>query len=142
MSSSSRKYFFYLRDDYRFFFSRFDFKWSNEENHVSKTNTTCEYIYETRSVGGKKQLFTYEKKNICLIFILYNMNNSIFGMIICICAHTRNILHCEKRHNQVQNFHIRMATNRKMMIVCMSVSLVNRIDEYVCEKDIRVRLQG
>lgn len=39
-----------------------------------------------------------------------------------------------------------MVTNRKMMIVCMclSLSLVNRKDEYVCvcEKDIRVRLQG
>ena len=56
----------------------FDFKWSNEENHVSKPNTICQSIQLRcdRLMATKKSNYLHtragerekkEEKNICLI---------------------------------------------------------------------------
>jgi len=64
MSSSPRENISFSSEMIILFFLRFDFKWSNEENHVSKTNTTCEYIYERHDQSVEKSNYLHMRERI------------------------------------------------------------------------------
>ena len=104
-----------------------------EENHVSKANITCQYLYETWSVGGRKPLFTYKRERkrrfvwfYCLIWIIWYLER-LFALV-----HRRATYCIVKRHDQVENFHMRMATNRKTMIVCLCLMWIEWMNVCMC----------